>query len=198
MLSSPPREEVTRILGDWGDGDHDAPRRLMPLVYEELRRIARRYLERERIGHTLQATALVHEAYLQLVDQKTATWQNRAHFFGIAAQTMRRILVDYARSRGAEKRGGNQEKLSFDEALDFSDERTVDLVALDDALKDLASFDQRQSDIVEMRFFGGLTNEEIGEFLHISPRTIKREWRLARAWLRREIVGEGAANAAGG
>lgn len=170
----------------------------MPLVYEELRRTARRYLERERVDHTLQATALVHEAYLQLVGQKTATWENRAHFFGVAAQLMRRILVDHARSRGAEKRGGDQEKLSFNEALDFSDERTVDLVALDDALKDLASFDPLQSEIVEMRFFGGLTNEEIGEFLHISTSTIKREWCLARAWLRLEILGEGAANAADG
>ncbi len=128
---------------------------------------------------------------MELVDQKTATWQNRAHFFGVAAQSMRRILVDHARSHRAEKRGGRCEKLAFDEALDSSDERTVDLVALDEALKDLATFDQRQSHIVEMRFFGGLTNEEIGEVLGISPRTIKREWRLARAWLRREIFGEG-------
>ncbi len=198
MLSSPPREQVTRILTDWSGGDHGAPERLMPLVYEELRRLARSYLDRERPDHTLQATALVHEAYLQLVDQKTATWQNRAHFFGIAAHLMRRILVDHARSHRSEKRGGQQEKLAFDEGLNFSDERTVDLVALDDALKDLATFDQRQSEIVEMRFFGGLTNEEIGEVLNISPRTIKREWRVARAWLRREILGEGAVNAAGG
>lgn len=198
MLSSPPREQVTRILIDWSGGDRDAPLRLMPLVYEELRRIARSYLEQERSGHTLQATALVHEAYLRLVDQKTATWQNRAHFFGVAAHSMRRILVDYARSRGAEKRGGHLEKISFDGMVDFSNERTADLVALDDALNDLASFDQRQSDIVEMTFFGGLTNEEIGEVLGISPSTIKREWRLARAWLRREILGEGAINAAGG
>lgn len=188
MLSSPPREQVTRILIDWSGGDRDAPLRLMPLVYEELRRIARSYLEQERSDHTLQATALVHEAYLRLVDQKTATWQNRAHFLGVAAHSMRRILVDYARSRRAEKRGGHLEKISFDGTVDFSDERTVDLVALDDALNDLANFDQRQSDIVEMTFFGGLTNEEIGEVLGISPSTIKREWRLARAWLRREIM----------
>ncbi|MGI9088909.1 MAG: sigma-70 family RNA polymerase sigma factor [Chthoniobacterales bacterium] len=197
MLSSPPREQVTRILIDWSGGDHEAPLRLMPLVYEELRRVARSYLQRERADHTLQATALVHEAYMKLVDQKTATWQNRAHFFGVAARSMRHILVDHARSHHAGKRGGGQEKLSFDEGLDFSEERSVDLVALDDALKDLATFDQRQSDIVEMRFFGGLTNEEIGEVLSISPRTIRREWRVARAWLRREILGEGAADAAG-
>lgn len=198
MQSSPPREQVTRILADWSGGDPGAPEQLIPLVYEELRRLARSYLDRERPDHTLQATALVHEAYLQLVDQRTATWQNRAHFLGVAAQSMRHILVDHARTHRAEKRGGDQEKLAFDEGHEFSDERTIDLVALDDALKDLASFDQRQSEIVEMRFFGGLTNEEIGEVLQISPRTIKRDWRLARAWLRREILGEGAANAAGG
>ncbi|MGI8436175.1 MAG: sigma-70 family RNA polymerase sigma factor [Chthoniobacterales bacterium] len=198
MLSPPPREQVTHILTDWSEGDPGAPERLMPLVYEELRRLARSYLDRERPDHTLQATALVHEAYLQLVDQRTATWQNRAHFLGVAAQSMRHILVDHARSHRAEKRGGDREKLAFDEGLDFSDERAIDLVALDDALKDLATFDQRQSEIVEMRFFGGLTNEEIGEVLQISPRTIKRDWRLARAWLRREILGEGAVNAAGG
>ena len=192
MLSPPPREQVTRILVDWSGGDEDAPSRLMPLVYEELRRLARSYLQSERPDHTLQATALVHEAYLQLVDQETATWQNRAHFFGAAARSMRRILVDHARRHGAEKRGGGLQKLSFDEALDLAAERAVDLVALDDALQDLASFDQRQSDIVEMRFFGGLTNEEIAETLNISSRTIKREWRLAKAWLRREITGEKA------
>jgi RNA polymerase sigma factor (TIGR02999 family) len=187
MISSTAREDVTRLLVDWSVGDRDAAARLMPLVYEELRRLARQYLQRERPDHTLQATGLVHEAYLHLVDQNTTTWQNRAHFFGVAAQVMRRILVDYARSHRAEKRGGSWDKLAFDEALAPSPERSIDLVALDDALKDLLALDPRQSQIVELRFFGGLTNEEIGEVLNVSPRTVKREWRIAKAWLRREI-----------
>jgi RNA polymerase sigma factor (TIGR02999 family) len=188
MISSPAREDVTRMLVDWSGGDREAPARLMPLVYEELRGLARQYLQRERPDHTLQATGLVHEAYLRLVDQSTTTWQNRAHFFGVAAQIMRRILVDYARSHRTEKRGGGWDKLAFDEALAPSAERSIDLVALDDALKDLLALDPRQSQIVELRFFGGLTNEEIGEVLEISPRTVKREWRMAKAWLRREIT----------
>ena len=186
-MIAPPTEQVTRMLIDWSKGDTDAPARLMPLVYEELRQLAHNYLQRERADHTLQATGLVHEAYLRLVDQSTTTWQNRAHFFGVAAQVMRRILVDYARSHRAEKRGGTWDKLAFDDSLAPSSERNVDLVALDDALKDLGTFDARQSQIVEMRFFGGLTNEEIGEVLNVSPRTVKREWRVAKAWLRREI-----------
>jgi RNA polymerase sigma factor (TIGR02999 family) len=187
MISLAPREEVTRMLVDWSGGDREAPARLIPLVYEELRQLARQYLQHERPDHTLQATGLVHEAYLRLVDQSTTTWQNRAHFFGVAAQVMRRILVDYARSHRAEKRGGGWDKLVFDEALAPSDERSIDLVALDDALKDLLVLDPRQSQIVELRFFGGLTNEEVGEVLDVSPRTVKREWRMAKAWLRREI-----------
>ena len=190
MVSLPPRQEVTQVLVDWNKGDANAPDRLMPLVYEELRKLARSYLQRERADHTLQATGLVHEAYLRLVDQSSMTWENRAHFFGVAAHVMRRILVDYARSHRAEKRGGDRDKLEFDEALAPSGEKAVDLIALDDALQDLVAFDPRQSRIVELRFFGGLTNEEIGEVLGISPRTIKREWRLAKAWLRREIVGD--------
>ncbi len=190
MISSPPREHVTRMLIDWSKGDTDAPARLMPLVYEELRTLAHQYIQRERPDHTLQATGLVHEAYLRLVDQTTTTWQNRAHFFGVAAQVMRRILVDYARSHRAEKRGGNWDKLAFDEALAPAAERSVDLIALDDALKDLMSLDARQSQIVELRFFGGLTNEEVGEVLQVSPRTVKREWRMAKAWLRRELMPE--------
>ena len=190
MVSLPPRQEVTQVLVDWNKGDQNAPDRLMPLVYDELRKLARSYLQRERSDHTLQATGLVHEAYLRLVDESSMTWQNRAHFFAVAAQVMRRILVDYARSHRAEKRGGAREKLEFDEALAPSGERAVDLIALDDALQDLVTFDPRQSRIVELRFFGGLTNEEIGDVLQVSPRTIKREWRLAKAWLRREIVNE--------
>src|SRR4051812_19613991 len=187
MISSPPREDVTRMLIDWSKGGTNAPARLITLVYDELRQLARQYLQRERSDHTLQATGLVHEAYLRLVDQTTATWQNRAHFLGVAAQVMRRILVDYARTHRAEKRGGDWDKLAFDEELAPSNERSVDLIALDDALKDLQALDQRQSQIVELRFFGGLTNEEVGEVLQVSPRTVKREWRIAKAWLRREI-----------
>jgi RNA polymerase sigma-70 factor (ECF subfamily) len=176
------------MLIDWSGGDGEAPARLIPLVYEELRRLARQYLQRERPDHTLQATGLVHEAYLRLVDQTTRTWQNRAHFFGVAAQVMRRILVDYARSHRAAKRGGTWDKIAFDEALAPLAERSIDLIALDDALKDLLTFDPRQSQIVELRFFGGLTNEEIGEVLGVSSTTVKREWRIAKAWLRREIT----------
>jgi RNA polymerase sigma factor (TIGR02999 family) len=195
MIAPAPRQHVTQMLIDWGKGDHDAPHRLMPLVYDELRQLAQHYLQRERADHTLQATGLVHEAYLRLVDQSTTTWQNRAHFFGVAAQVMRRILVDYARSHRAEKRGGNWDKLAFDEALAPSSERSVDLIALDDALKDLGALDPRQSQIVELRFFGGLTIEEVGEVLDVSPRTVKREWRMAKAWLRREILSDEGSDA---
>src|SRR3954454_20939353 len=190
MISSPPREDVTRMLIDWGEGGKNVPARLISLFNAKLRQLARQYLQRERSDHTLQATGLVHEAYLRLVDQKTTTWQNRAHFFGVAAQVMRRILVDYARTHRAEKRGGDWDKLLFDESLAPAAERSVDLVALDDALKDLLALDPQQSQIVELRFFGGLTNEEIGEVLDVSPRTVKREWRMAKAWLRREIMTE--------
>ena len=188
MIPSAPREHITRMLIDWSKGDPEAPARLMPLVYEELRQLARQYIQQERPDHTLQATGLVHEAYLRLVDQKTTTWQNRAHFLGVAAQIMRRILVDYARAHRAEKRGGTWDKLAFDEALALAVPRSINLIALDDALKDLLAFDPQQSQIVELRFFGGLTNEEIGEVLDVSPSTVKREWRIAKAWLRREIT----------
>lgn len=191
MISPPPRENVTRMLIDWSAGDPAAPERLMPLVYEELRGLARQYLQRERRDHTLQATGLVHEAYLRLVDQTATTWRDRAHFFSIAAGVMRRVLVDHARSHRAAKRGGDQEKLQLDEAVAFSPQRHVDLVALDEALKNLSQFDPRQSQIVELRFFGGLTVEEVGEVLEISPRTVKREWRSARAWLKREVSDTG-------
>ena len=190
MTSLAPRENVTQMLVNWGGGDADAAARLMPLVYDELRQLAQKYLHRERPDHTLQATGLVHEAYLRLVDQTAATWQNRAHFFGVAAAVMRRILVDYARSHRAEKRGGTREKIILDEAAMPAAERSVDLIALDDALKDLVTFDPRQSQIVELRFFGGLSIEEVAEVLEVSPRTVKREWRLAKAWLRREVFAE--------
>ncbi|CAN5601158.1 sigma-70 family RNA polymerase sigma factor [soil metagenome] len=190
MSASPPRQHVTQMLVDWSRGNREAAVQLMPLVYDELRLIARGYLQRERSDHTLQATALVHEAYLRMVDQTQLSWENRAHFFGMAAQVMRRILVDHARRHRAEKRGGEWAKVELDEARLSASLRPVDLVALDEALLDLAKLDPRQSQIVELRFFGGLTIEEAAEVLDVSPRTVRREWRIAKAWLRREIFGE--------
>ncbi len=175
--------DITRLLLAWGDGDRQALDELTPLVYQELRRLAESYLRRERGGHTLQPTALVHEAYLKLVDQRGLRWQNRAHFFGIAAQTMRQILVDHARARLAEKRGGGEIRFSLDEAIDASDERADQLVALDDALLALAAFDPQKSRVVELKYFGGLTLEEMAEVLGISRATVIREWRMAKAWL---------------
>jgi RNA polymerase sigma factor (TIGR02999 family) len=175
------------MLVDWSRGDQQALAELMPLVYDELRQIAARYLRREHPGHTLQTTALVHEAYLRLIDQKHVNWQNRAHFFGIAAQMMRRILVDHARGQRTDKRGGGATKLSLDEAIGLAEEREVDLVALDDALTNLAAMDAQQSRIVELRFFGGLTVEEVAEVIGVSPATVKREWSMAKAWLYREL-----------
>jgi RNA polymerase sigma-70 factor (ECF subfamily) len=183
-VSSP---DVTQILQEVSGGDRDAPARLMPLVYDELRRLADHYLRQERPDHTLQPTALVHEAYLKLIDQTRVDWQNRAHFFGVAAQLMRRILVDHARRHRASKRGGFQQKLTLDEAVDYSQPRDLDMVALDDALNALAQMDARQSQIVELRFFGGLTIEETAEALGVSPATVKVDWSMAKAWLRREI-----------
>jgi RNA polymerase sigma-70 factor (ECF subfamily) len=165
------------------DGDHDALDALLPLVYAELRRLAAGYLRRERHGHTLQPTALVHEAYLRMIDQTQVRWQNRAHFFGVAAQMMRRILVDHARSQQAEKRGGDVQKLSLDENIDVSGERASDLVALDEALQRLAEIDPTKSRVVELRFFGGLSVEETAEVLGVSAPTVKRQWRMAKAWL---------------
>ena len=195
MLAPATRQQVTQVLVDWSKGDRDAPQRLMPLVYDELRQLARDYLNRERAGHTLQATGLVHEAYLRLVDQTTATWQSRAHFFGVAARVMRRVLVDHARQHGAQKRGGSLEKVEFDEALAPAHEKSVDLLALDEALQELTQLDPRQSQIVELRFFGGMTAEEIAELLDVSPRTVKRDWRIAKAWLKRELTKPDAARA---
>ncbi len=160
----------------------------MPLVYDELRRIARGYMRRERPDHTLQTSALINEAYIRLVDQQGAHWQNRAHFFAIAAKLMRRIMVDYARSRGYAKRGGNALQVSFDEELAVSGKQAADVVALDDALKDLEEIDPRKSQIVELRFFGGLSIDETAEALAISTPTVEREWRAARAWLHRAIA----------
>jgi RNA polymerase sigma factor (TIGR02999 family) len=180
-------QEVSQLLRAWSDGDPTAFDALMPLVYDELRRMARRYMERQQAGHTLQTTALIHEAYLKLADQRDAAWQNRAHFFGVAAKAMRSILVDYARTRQAAKRGGEFRLVSLEEAALVSAEPSAELVALDDALKNLTAFDPRKCQVVEMRYFGGLTVEETAEVLKVSPETVARDWRLARTWLLREL-----------
>ena len=184
---STPSQNITKLLVDWRNGDQEALDQLMPLVYEELRRMANHYMRNERKGHTLQTSALVNEAYLRLVDHENIDWQNRSHFFGLAAQAMRRILVDHARSRNYQKRGGNAERVSLDEAANFAEERATELIALDDALQDLAKLDPRKSRIVEMRYFGGLTGEETAEVLGISTATVARDWETAKAWLLREL-----------
>ena len=181
------RESITELLVEWSNGDQAALDRLAPLVYEELRRMARTYLRGERPDHTLQATALAHEAYLRLVDQHSVSWQNRAHFFGIASQMMRRILVNHALARSTAKRGGGVQRLALDEAVGFAGGREVDLVVLDEALNELEKLDQSQSRIVELRYFGGLSLEETAQALDLSPATVKREWRTARLWLRRRL-----------
>lgn len=182
-----PTSPVTQLLVRWREGDREALDALMPLVYEELRRIAQRYLRNERPSHTLQSTALVNEAYVRMVAQDFPQWQNRAHFFAVAAQLMRQILVDYARTQRAAKRGGGVCKLVLDEAEEDSLPVDVDLVALDDALKTLAIMDEQQSRVVELRFFGGLSIEDTAEALGISSSTVKRDWVTARAWLYREL-----------
>lgn len=185
MTSSPP--QITQLLIAWSNGDQAARDELMSIVYRELHRLAHHYMKRESPGHTLQTSALVNEAYLKIVDQRNVHWRNRAHFFGIAAQMMRRILVDYARSRSYAKRGGGTREVSLDEALIVSDERSAEVVALDEMLKRLADIDERKSQIVELRFFGGLSIEETAEVLTVSPGTVMRDWTLAKAWLRREM-----------
>jgi RNA polymerase sigma factor (TIGR02999 family) len=186
MESSP--QHVTQLLVAWSSGDEAARDELMPLVYEELRRLAHHYLRRERPGHTLQTSALVNEAFLRLVDQTNIQWQNRAHFYGIAARLMRQILVDYARRQRYAKRGGDAQRVQLDESIIVSPERAAEVVALDDALKGLAKIDHRQSEIVELRFFGGLSIEETAEVLAVSPGTVMRDWTIAKAWLRRAIT----------
>ena len=187
MKTTPSRKEVTDLLIEWGEGNQEALNRLMPLVYDELRRLASRYLRNERSGHTLQTTALVHEAYLKLVDQKNTSWENRVQFFAAAAQVMRHILVDYARSRRAFKRGGDYCRLSLNDAIISSEEKDPDLLTLHEALDNLSAIDTQQSRVVELRVFGGLTVEETAEALGISPRTVKREWSMAKAWLHKQI-----------
>lgn len=184
MLS--PRN-ITELLIAWGDGDQSALERLMPLVEKELHRIAGRYMRRENPAHTLQTTALVNEAYIQLVDQRETRWQSRAHFFGIAAGIMRRILMNYARDRRRDKRGGGAERVSLSEVAIMSEEKSEELIALDEALRKLESMDERKSRVVELRYFGGLSVEETAALLKVSPVTVARDWKLARAWLRRAI-----------
>ena len=184
-----PQHEITRLLRAWSDGQAGAPDQLMPLVYEELRRLAGIQMAREREGHTLQTTALVHETFLRLIDASSASFQDRAHFFGMCATLMRRILVDWARSRGAFKRGGDLRPVQLEEALVVSPETEVDLVALDDALKALEVVDARKSRVVELRFFGGLSVEETAAVLKVSVETVARDWKLAKSWLRRELAG---------
>jgi RNA polymerase sigma factor (TIGR02999 family) len=185
MDSSP--GEITRLLDELGRGSAEAEAKLVPLVYHELHRLAAHYMRRERPDHTLQPTALVHEAYMRLTAQQDIHWRDRAHFFGFAARLMRQVLLQHARAHQAEKRGGCVRKFSLDEALDFSPERSGDLIALDDALKRLEQLSPRQSRVVELRFFGGLTVEETAEVLGTSPRTVKRDWNVARAWLHGEL-----------
>ena len=185
------KSDVTQILRAWNRGDADAPPRLMPLVYEELRRRAANCLRRERSDHTLQPTALVHEAYVKLVGQDRAQWRSRAHFCSVAAQLMRRILVKYAEAHNADKRGGQMRKIYLDETRELAQERTPDLLALDDALKTLAVSHPRESEIVELKFFGGLNAKEISEVLNLSTKTVLRDWQFAKAWLSRQLAREG-------
>ena len=184
------QSNVTQILRDWNEGDADAPAQLMPLVYEELRRRAADCLRRERRDHTLQPTALVHEAYVKLVEQNRAQWKDRAHFCSVAAQLMRRILVKYAEAHNADKRGGQLQKIYLDETHELAQERAPDLLALDDALKNLAVSHPRESEIVELKFFGGLNAKEIGEVLNVSTKTVLRDWQFAKAWLNRQLARE--------
>lgn len=176
-------QEITQLLMNWSQGDKAALDQLVPLVYPELRRLAKRHMRREAPGHTLETSALINEAYLKLVDQQNVEWQNRAHFFAVAAQVMRHILVDHARTRNYAKRGGGATKLPLDEATALTAQRAAELIALDDALKDLSALDPRRSQIIELRFFGGLSMEETAEVMNISPSTVQREWRAAKAWL---------------
>ena len=186
-MADAPSHDVTRLLAKWKDGDEAALQQLVPIVHAELRRLAQRQMARERPGHTLQPTALVNEAYLRLVNLKQMQWQDRAHFFAMGARLMRRILVDFARSRGYQKRGGGAQQVSFTQALDVAEGQPTDVVALNDALEALADVDERKSRVVELRFFGGLSVEETAEALNVSRETVKRDWKLAKMWLLRHL-----------
>jgi RNA polymerase sigma factor (TIGR02999 family) len=186
-MAAPAKQDVTQLLKAWSSGEQEALDQLIPLVYHELHRLAHRYMGRERGAHTLQSTALVHEAYERLIHLKDVSWQNRAHFFAVSAQVMRRILVDYARARRYSKRGGEWRQVPLNEAVALFRDRQTDIVALDDAIKTLAGIDARKSQVVEMRFFGGLSIKEVAEVLSVSEETILRDWRLAKVWLLREL-----------
>jgi RNA polymerase sigma factor (TIGR02999 family) len=190
MMTTPSSQEITQLLLAWSEGDQAALEKLTPLVYAELRRLAKGYMIGERPGHTLQTTALINEAYMRLIDWKNVRWQGRAHFFGVAAQVMRRILVDFARARHYAKRGGAARQVSLDEAATIYEDRCAEFIALDEALKSLAEIDPRKSQVVELRFFGGLSAKETAEALRVSLRTVEREWNSARAWLYRELRGK--------
>jgi RNA polymerase sigma-70 factor (ECF subfamily) len=191
MVMAPPSPGVTELLRAWSDGDDDALEQLMPLVEAELRRLARAYMHRERREHTLQTTALMNEAFLRLTDARRVRWQDRGHFVGISARLMRRVLVDHARHRGYQKRGGGAQRVTLHEGLVMSADPALDVVALDRALDALAKVDVRKSRTIELRFFGGLSVEETAEVLQVSPDTVKRDWRLAKLWLLRELEGQG-------
>ena len=186
-MTVPPTNEITELLQKWSDGDAVALEELTPVIYAELHRIAKRYMNRERDGHTLQTTALVNEAYMRLIDWKTAKWENRAHFFGVSAQLMRRILVDFARKRPKVSADEAARHVSLEEAFTVTTEKDADLVALDEALNELAKFDERKAKIVELKFFGGLSVEETAEVIKVAPITVMREWQKAKAWLYREL-----------
>ena len=191
-------KQITQLLVAWGEGDESALAELTPLVHEELRRLAHRYMGGERRGHTLQTTALVNEAYVRLIDWKNVRWQSRAHFFGVSAQLMRRILVDFARARGNAKRGGGAPRVALDEAAAVSADRGTEIVALDESLRAMTELYPRQSKVVELRFFGGLSVEEAAEVLKVSPATVERDWSFARAWLHRELMQSAAGGGGAG
>jgi RNA polymerase sigma factor (TIGR02999 family) len=193
LRKTPKQHEITQLLAEWSDGNQSALDELYPLVYDELHRLARRYMSRERKGHTLQTTALINEAYVRLVDQKNVHWANRSHFFAISAQIMRRILIDHARRHAYAKRGGGAQQVSLDEAAAVASGIGAEILRLDEALKTLAEMDPRRSQVVELRYFGGLNNEEIAGVLHVSENTVTRDWNMARAWLYQQLA-ESATN----
>ena len=194
MKKSPPPQQhhITELLAEWSDGNQSALDELYPLVYEELHRLARRYMSRERKGHTLQTTALINEAYVRLVDQRKVRWANRSHFFAISAQIMRRILIDHARRHAYAKRGGGAQQVSLEEAATVTPDQSLELIKLDEALNSLSEMDPRRGQVVELRFFGGLNNEEIAGVLKVSENTVTRDWNMARAWLYQQLTGSGA------
>ena len=192
MTHKTPQHEITQLLAEWSDGNQSALDELYPLVYEELHKLARRYMSRERKGHTLQTTALINEAYVRLVDQKNVHWANRSHFFAISAQIMRRILIDHARRHAYAKRGGGAQQVSLEEVATVAREQSSEILRLDEALKILAKMDPRRCHVVELRYFGGLSNEEIAGVLKVSENTVTRDWNLARAWLYQQLTGSAA------